>query len=611
MGPARLLWGLAALVVASPAFAADPPDDSEVVVTATRLPEPLSATPDAHVIDSRQIQQRQASFVYDLLSDVPGVEISRTGAFGGISSVKIRGASSDKTLVLIDGAPVNDPTSPAGGFDFSSLDTADVDRIEVLSGPQGSLWGSDAIGGVVSITTREPAGLRASGELGAFGTERATAEAGLVRDGGALGASVGWFSTGGISKADARDGNPERDPFDSFTAQLNARLSPADWISLDGRVRYNRANVDLDSSGGPTGVIDGPDTQHSRTWTGFVQARIKGPFGFQQELRADGMDLDRLSDSFFGGVGFPFEAKGRRLDLRWTADKPHLGGSDVLVGVERESSSEDTGDGGQSARNWAAFAVWTFKPSSRLSTTVSLRRDAPRDFKGVTTGRASAVLGLAAGFSLEGDAGQGFKAPSIFERTYPCFECVPPGPAPDLRPERATGWDAGLGWRGLGGRVTARLTAYGLSVRDQIDYIYPRGYLNIARTRTTGVEAEVNASLPGGFWVQGAYAYADARDATTHALLLRVPLNTGSAGLGWSGPRADITASLRAQSRAADVYGEIRPFAVVDLAGSYAITRNLRLTARIENLFDTHYQQAFGYGEPGFGAFVGIRINTP
>ena len=580
----------------------------EVVVTATRLPTPLAQVPAVHVVTARDIALIQADFAFDALAAVPGVEISRTGAFGGVTSVRIRGASSDKTLVLVDGAPVNDPTSPQGGFDFGAFDLAEVDRIEVLSGPQGSLWGSDAIGGVVSVTTREPDGLRASGAAGSFGTWRGAASAGAADSARAIGAAVSWFSTGGISQADARDGNPERDPFDGFTAQANGRVALGQAVTLDARGRYNHAHVATDSFGGPTGVIDGPDSQDGWTASGFVRARIKGLLGFDHELRVDGMDMDRTSNSFFGGALSPFEAKGRRLDWRWTAERSDLGPNAVILGLEDQTAHEDTGDGGKGSRNLAGFAVWRFTPSPRLTTMVSLRRDDPRGYQGQTTARGSAVLTLGAGFTLSGDLGQGFKAPSIFETTYPCFECIPPGPAPNLKPERALGWDAILGWRSPGGRLSAQLTGYGLTVRDQIDYIYPQGYVNLERTRTTGVEAEAEAVLGGGVSLRAGYAYAHARDEGSGTPLLRVPAHTGSGSLIWQGRRADLALTVRAQSEAADVYGEIRPFAVASLAGSYALTPHLRLTGRIENLTDAHYQQAFGYGEPGFGAFVGFRL---
>ena len=579
----------------------------DLVVTATRLPTPETLAPDAEVISGQDVQLRQASFAFDVLDTLPGVQTSRQGAFGGVTSVMIRGAPSDKTLVMIDGAPVNDPSSPEGSFDFSTVDLADVDRIELLEGPQGALWGSDAIGGVVSIVTREPSGWRASAEGGAFGTVRSTAAIGVSNDREALGADVGWYGSDGISKADAADGNTERDGMESLTGQVNGRYRVSDWLTLDAKARINWSHVDLDSFGGPTGVIDGPDSQHGWVGTGFVRARIQGPLGVEQELRLDGMALDRTDDSFFGGTDFPFEAKGRRLDWRWTAQKTGLGPNSLMVGVERQDDHEDTGDGGRSAHNWAGFAIWRFAPDGPLSTTVSLRRDDPSGYAGVTTARASGVLKLGGGFSANGSFGQGFKAPSIFETTYPCFECTPPGAAVGLRPEHARGFDGGLTWSSPGGRVTARLTGYQLTIRDEINYLLPQGYVNIDRARTRGAQAELDAALGWGLALKAQYAYAHARDETG-APLLRVPAHSGSVELDWSRGRAEAALVVRSQSSAQDVYGVIRPFTVANLSGAWRLNPHLQLTARVENLTDVHYQEAYGFGEPGLGLYVGIRL---
>ena len=163
----------AAVLLPVSAWAQTPPDDDlpEVVVTATRLLAIVADTPGARIIDRATIDQRGAVFAADILGDVPGLSVYRAG-LGGVTSVRIRGASQDKSLVLVDGVPVNDPSQPAGGFDFAGFDLTDVERIETLSGPQSSLWGSDAIGGVIAFTSRELNGLRAGLEAGSFDTRR-------------------------------------------------------------------------------------------------------------------------------------------------------------------------------------------------------------------------------------------------------------------------------------------------------------------------------------------------------------------------------------------------------------------------------------------------------
>ena len=143
---------LAAGLAATTAHADDAATLDEAVVTATRLPSLVDQAPGARIVTAEDIEQRQTSFAADVLDTIPGVSVARTGAFGGVTGVRIRGASTDKTLVLVDGVPMNDPSDPNGAFDFAALDLADIDRVEILSGPQGSLWGSEAIGGVVAFT---------------------------------------------------------------------------------------------------------------------------------------------------------------------------------------------------------------------------------------------------------------------------------------------------------------------------------------------------------------------------------------------------------------------------------------------------------------------------
>ncbi|HEY0435591.1 MAG TPA: TonB-dependent receptor plug domain-containing protein, partial [Phenylobacterium sp.] len=259
----------AALAAIAPAcaFAAEPGPVSELVVTATRLPSRIDLVTGAHVIDQAEIEARQAPFASDLLSTLPGVGVARTGAFGGVTAIRIRGASPDKTLVLVDGVPVGDPADPNGSFDASQIQTGDLARVEVLSGPQGSLWGSDAIGGVVSFTTRQVSGLRAEAEGGRYGTARGVLAAGLAEDRYGLSASVTGFRTDGISRAAA---GAERDPFSTVTANLRGRLKLGETVQLDAGLRYTTSDIAIDGFPPPTfNLGDTPDRANSHAWQGF------------------------------------------------------------------------------------------------------------------------------------------------------------------------------------------------------------------------------------------------------------------------------------------------------------------------------------------------------
>ncbi|HYD45912.1 MAG TPA: TonB-dependent receptor plug domain-containing protein, partial [Phenylobacterium sp.] len=281
-----------ALALSTPALADSAVD--ELVVTAARLPADPAEITGARIIDRQEIEARQAAFATDVLALVPGISIARTGAFGGTSAIRIRGASPDKTLVLVDGVPLNDPSDPNGSYDFADLQLADIERVEVLSGPQSSLWGSDAIGGVVSLTSRELDGWRAELEGGAFAAWRGSAAAGLAGERRAIGVSLAGYRSDGISKADKDDGATERDGFETFTASVNGRLAASDVLTLDGRVRYTDTDTETDGFPFPDFLLgDTPDRYRSQTWSGFARARLAGFVGLEHEFSLSAHAIDR------------------------------------------------------------------------------------------------------------------------------------------------------------------------------------------------------------------------------------------------------------------------------------------------------------------------------
>jgi len=595
---------LAAFLPAA-ARAADPPsrDISELVVTATRLPSAIDLVTGARVIDRRELAARQAPFLDDVLVTLPGVTLSRQGAFGGLAAIRIRGASPDKTLVVIDGVPVGDPADPNGTFDPSSLQTADVERVELLSGPQGSLWGSDAIGGVISITTRELKGLEAQAEGGAFSTGRAFLGAGVSQERYALSAAVAGFSTRGISKADT---GTEADPYRTATGDLAGRLDLGGGVRLSGRLRATYARIAIDGFPAPNFTLaDTPDVDRLRTWQGDL--RLTGhALGFDHTASYVAYRLWRgeVSD-------FPATYTARRQVWRWTAERGAASDPFGLVlGAERASTRADlSGRAEADLSTTSAFVVGRATPLKPVTLTASLRLDDPDRFKARSSARLAAAWALGEGFVLTASAGQGFKVPTLSEIV--CDFCFAPPVA--LVPERSDGEDLRLGWTSPAGRLTAALTGYHLAVRDQIAYVGLR-YVNIARTRSNGLEAEADARLTGALRLKLAYALTDAVDAATGQRLLRVPRQTGSASLFWTRGRWDAALTVRAESRQPDVARDgvtpaVRPgFATADVAGAWRLTDKLALTARLENLTGARYEQSLGFAEPGRALYVGVRL---
>lgn len=601
------------LAAATPALAdpaLEPAQVEEVVVTATRLPSPLESTPGAYVVTAEEIEARGAVFAADVLDTIPGISFSRNGGFGGVSSVRQRGASSDKTLVLVDGVPLNDPSQPNGGFEFSSFELADIERIEVLNGPQGSLWGSDAIGGVISFTTRELDGIRAEAEGGSYGTYRGVAAIGRAEARAAYGLSVSGLTSDGISKAAV---GSEDDGMDTLTVTANGRWAVGERLVVDGRVRWNKAEIDVDGYDETFAFADTADVYETETASGFLRARVADLLGFDHAFSVNLLESERNQR---GGTEYAYEAE--RQVYRWQADRGALTDPWALsLGVEREDTAADLdGRGTIDLGATAAFAVARLRPTDRLTATVSARYDDPERYDGEATARASAAYELGGGFRISAAYGQGFKTPSISQAV--CDFCFPdPEVAVELKPERAEGYEGSLAWSD--DRFSASVTAYRLKVRDQIAYVSSPDfstsrYENIDRTLSRGIEAQAGAELGAGFAGRLAYSYTDAEDRTTGLRLLRVPEHQGSGVLTWTGEKADAALTVRAEGEQADSdpstfsRTDRDGFVTADLAGSYEIVEGVRLTARVENLADEDYQQALGYAEAGRSAYVGVRL---
>jgi vitamin B12 transporter len=283
-----------------------------------------------------------------------------------------------------------------------------------------------------------------------------------------------------------------------------------------------------------------------------------------------------------------------------------------VAGAERSDTTADLdGRASTDLSVTSAFGVVRARAGEALTLTGSLRYDDPAEFRSRATGRVSAAWAAGAGVTVTGSVGQGFKIPTISQVI--CDFCyTPPGP---LKPERAEGWDVRLGWASPEGRLSGALTGYDLKVRDQLSYSAGH-YVNIARTRSTGLEAEADAQLTGALRLKLAYAWMDAVNAVTGASLLRTPDHSGAASLFWDGGPWDAALTVRGESSQSDTdldgfTPKVRKgFVTADLAGGYRLSETVTLTARVENLADRRYSETFGYGEPGRAAYLGVRIRN-
>ena len=242
-----------------------PTDDIETItVTAERQAVPLNEVGSSiEILDAQDLAKGQYVFVLDALETLPGVSISQNGTFGGFAAVRIRGALSEQTLVLIDGVIVNDPSAPGGGFNFATLSPFDIERIEVLKGPQSTLYGSDAIGGVINIITKRPEnGTTLSGhfDAGSYETFSGSGSLAIGRPKGSLRLSASAITSDGISKAEKRDGNTEKDGYEALTLSATGDYALTAFLSLSASARYVNSEAEFDGFGVDTGVMDADES---------------------------------------------------------------------------------------------------------------------------------------------------------------------------------------------------------------------------------------------------------------------------------------------------------------------------------------------------------------
>ena len=608
--PRTVLLASAALWASAAAQTASEGDETPIdtiVVTGTRIEQTTAeAGSTVRVIDALEIEARGFSHALDAIAGAPGVTVNQNGAFGGFATVRIRGASSDQTLVLIDGVSVNDASSPGGGFDFARLDTENIERIEILSGPQSTLWGTDAIGGVVSITTKRPSeGLTgdAFAQAGSFGTFRGGAS---ISSAGAVGdfrLAATQLGTNGISLADARNGNVEDDGFDSRTLSAQGGLYLPAGARIDASVLRNDARTEFDSFafGAQGNIADGDELNETEERSAHLSLTAPLLDGrFENLLLVGRSEIDRRNFS----DGIPgFAAEGERTLFRYQGTLIIDPRNTLAVGAERE---ESTARLNQSSLN-GLFALYELRPFGALTLTGGLRSDDHDRFGSETTARFAAAWQAAPNVTLRGTWGQGFKAPTIFQTTFFC--CGAAAPNEELQPERSEGVDIGVEWRSSRGRGKAGITFFQQDTVDLIDFSFAvGGYRNISEVESSGVEVSAEWNLTGSLAVSADYAYIKALEGDG-APRLRVPRHSGDLMLSLD-PAGGFSSTilLRFNGRENIQGGNtLDEWTRVDINARYALSNALEVYGRIENLLDAQYQQVLGYGTPGRSGSVGAR----
>lgn len=578
----------------------------EITVEGTRLGQTIAeAGSSISVIEAEQLQTMGFRFAADALAAAPGVTVNQNGSFGGQASVRIRGAASEQTLVLVDGVPANDPSTPGGGFNFARMDSGMIERIEILKGPQSSLWGSDAIGGVVSITTREPeAGGAVYADFGSFATRHGGASFGHAGASGDFRLAGSAVSSDGISKADAANGNDEDDAYDSRSLSARGGLELAGGARLRANFLSTSAEADFDSFsfGAQGSVADGDETSETEESTANLSLTLPALDDRLEHLLLVGhSEIDR--ENFSGGTS-TFSAEGRRSIFRYQGTLAIDERNTLAFGAENERSETSSDDNSINS----VFAVHEFKPAANLTLTGGLRSDRHDRYGSEFTARAAGAFDYNDNLTLRASWGEGFKAPTLFQTTFFC--CGAPGPNSGLLPESSTGFDAGIDWRSTDGLAGAGLTLFRQSTENLINFSFGiGGYENIAEVESSGVELSYRQALTDRFSLSADYAWVDAEDGAGNPLP-RLPSHSGDLMLSFdSGGAVSGAILLRYNGSESNTNGTtLESWARIDVTGRYRISEDLEIYARVENLTDEQYQQILGYGTPGLSGSVGVRL---
>jgi vitamin B12 transporter len=612
----------------------------EIVVTATRLEVPAREVASSVTVFSlKDLEELKRMSVLEILRDVVGVSISQNGGQGEAASVFLRGANSEHTLVLLDGVPLNDPINPSRSADLAHLYLENIDRIEVLRGPQSPLFGSDALGGVISIITRKgegKPGLTLSSSAGSLGTY--TGEVGLTGSNRAVYYSFGLsrFETKGISAADAAlPGNSEVDGYRNLTLSgrvglaLNSNLE----VSLNGR--WIGAKTDIDNFGGPYG--DDPNSvQDYRSL--FLKGEVRGLFlknRWEQKLGIGVFDSRRTNDNQ-PDEAHPFESekglfRGRLVKIDWQNNVFLRPSNTLTMGLEyelEEGASEyfATGLWGSSASafSWkrAAMAGLFIQDhagyADRFFATIGLRFDHhSRVGDAVTFRLAPAYILNVSGTKFRASLGTAFKAPSLYQLYAPGTFFGPIGNE-NLKPERSLGWDAGVEQTLFGGSARLAVTYFRNDFRNLIDFDFVVGYTNIGRAESRGLEIEAEGRWNGILFLRASYTQLQARDVITGAALLRRPRDMFAASISvLFSEKLRLTASYDFVGQREDLDSWswpsrsviLSPYSLLNGIISYDLNPHVHVFGRLDNILNTRYEMVYGYGTLGFSLQTGVKIS--
>lgn len=618
---------------------------SNVVVTATRTSTPAYELASSFsVIDSNRIKYSNTTNIYQLLQTQTGVSISQQGAPGAFTQVYLRGADPSQTQVLIDGVSLNMANDPSNTYDFADLSTDNVERIEIIRGPQSTLYGSNALAGVINIITKKGSGkpkFSISTEGGSYNTYKGWLglSGGLRKLNYSL--SFSKYKTDGFSSADEKFGNTERDGTENYNTSARIGFEASDNFNVTFFGKFTKANTDFDQKGGKFG--DDPTYKYNLE---------EGAYRLEGNLKLlDGKWNQKFGISFTRNIRkYKFDATpnnpaesrsnydGKRIKFEWQNNFTLYKNNILTFGIESENefansfyfySSHVTRDSPipntfesvfpeKSARATGIYIEDQINFNKSFFASVGARYDKHEKFGSVFTFRiAPAYVFWSTGTKIKATYGTGFKAPSLFYLYDPAYG------NPDLSPEKSRGWDAGIEQYLLGYRLTAGVTYFHNTFTDLFGFDNNFRTININKSQTSGVEVYLDSKIFPGLSLNANYTFTESKDLSSgspdeNLPLLRRPKHKAVISFSYNfsqsvnigvdaifvGKREDKNFSTYPTARVI-----LESYTLLNASATFKLTGAVQIFGRLVNLLNTDYEEVYGYGTAKRSGYAGVKIS--
>ena len=612
----------------------------DLLVTAGLQPISIKDVASSVTIITRQeIEQKQVKYLAELLRDVPGFAVSQTGGAGSQTQIRVRGAEANQLLVLIDGVRANDPAA-SGEYQYQFALTSNIERIEIIRGPQSATWGSDAMAGVINIIRKKDVDssyMSADIEAGSFDTISVGVDGGYSGDVFQISGGLSYLDTDGTNVS--RTGN-EKDGAENTTGNIALEFDAGDAFSLrfsgqmtDATSEYD--DIDFFITGLPVDADRVTESQQTFLTGELRYAPQHNPFSGSFSVNRMDSDNDTTADGIWSG-STAAETLEFRLRGGVTFGKGEIQNHRISFALERQEidfsqrgQASPWGDPNQDqSYDINGYALeYVGKPITGFTWTMSGRLDDYSDFDDATTWQLAASYQLSPALRLRGSLGTGSKAPTFTER-YGFFANLFIG-NPDLKPESSQGWEIGLDTSWADDQYQLQLAYFDQDLQDEIDgFVFdPNTFLFTAQNKESdskrkGIELIFDTHISKSFTLGASYTYTDAteKNAMGHSVReVRRPehMASVSANFYFSDNRGNLNLNLNYNGSQQDVFFspatftqelvDIDAFTVIDLAASWKLTHSLELTGRVSNLLDEDYEEVLGFVRPGRAVYAGLR----